>query len=1183
MEPKHTNQDQPDMTTGEAGRDTPARGTVCGSTIAQDRRDAQLAEFLVVRHEHWVTKGELAVQDRFPEANPCIDAQGLATDFQRLDDCLHQLEQARREKVLNSVGQGCNTITSTNNAKVGRLKAEQKECSGTEAMEAANVAHCDHGVQRIGRFEVLRELGRGGLGVVLLAYDPVLKRRVALKIPRAEALITAELRQRFEREAHAAARLTHPHIVPVHEVGTVGPICFIAAAYVEGQSLSEWLRMAAGPMAPRAAAELVAELAEAMHYAHGQGVLHRDLKPGNILLESFASPGSSSDTSNPAPWRVPKITDFGLAKLMDLASDETRTGVILGTPAYMSPEQVMGGKSKLGPETDVYSLGAILYELLTGNPPFRGASDTETLLQVTTSLPASPRRAQASIPPDLEAICLHCLEKHPQQRYPTAGELAADLRRFLASEPTLARPLSVAKRLHRWARRRPEYAALVSLGLAALLTITVGALVHTRQLNEALNLANRNAVLAEDNRKIAVNHENRANEQLYVARMRLASQMVQEGDIEAAERLMDEFGPGRELSRLRGVEWHVLRSEFDRASNSNGRQSTRILGHPDKVDTVRFTPDGRWLVTGCQDGHLRIRDATDHLLLWDIPAHQSCVNMVRISRDGRRMVTASCDATIRVWDINASGPPVPVHQLRHPAKTHRVAFSPDNKQIAVLCEGQPFGSNSCQGTLYVWNAETGERMHSADPTTPSGVCGLEWSPDGKYLVGLWDRLLLAFRTSDWSTRYRKQGLIRNIAFRPDSGELTMLTLTSIQQVDLDTNIESTLIETYPAMVFGWSADGRFVATGCPDAMIHIYDLRHAFRRHSFWQHHENRMIELAFSADNSQLTTAAFDNRVCVTELASRLSPQPILSYPLALSPDSPRQYDELRVTWLQDGVVRRVELDRVAQPNATDAELASEHGAVMDDSKLLDISALREPVDFRRMSSGGKRLAWIKEHQVAVADLDAKTLVDLPLELTTSTKQVFVFDHRPITLLFNHDSLVVWDLETKTLILTEPMDPGPRSEIMAELSSDGSRLLITDPFKSIRLVDLPTATCRFVEKVTPWHGTAPTFSPDGCYFAIVLNGSQVGVWDTESLERKQLLRPRRRPVLAAFSNDSRTLVLASEQDLTLWNTARGEEMVCLDMPAKPARIQFSPDGESLSWIAENSGRVEIYRWTKGQ
>jgi WD40 repeat protein/tRNA A-37 threonylcarbamoyl transferase component Bud32 len=1126
-------------------------------------RIEQMADILAPRHERMLTAVTLDDHHlgELPDESAELDDL-LVAEIEGLDHCLRRVERARRESIVHS-------------AQFGPKLEPQND----EIFEPGP-DHLDSMPGRLGRFEIVRELGRGGLGVVLLAYDPVLKRRVALKIPRAEALITAQLRQRFEREAQAAARLTHPHIVPVHEVGTVGPICFIAAAYVQGQSLSEWLRMAAGPMAPRAAAELVAELAAAMHYAHGQGVLHRDLKPGNILLESCVPPDGSSDTGNAASRPVPKITDFGLAKLMDLAGDETRTGVILGTPAYMSPEQAMGGKLKLGPETDVYSLGAILYELLTGKPPFRGDSDTETLLQVTSCLPVTPRRVEASIPADLEAICLHCLEKRPQQRYQTAAALAADLHHFLAGEPTVVRPLSATKRLFRWAQRRPEYAALAGLGLAALMTIAIGLIFHNRELGAALDLANRNAVLAEDNRQIAVNHENRANEQLYVAQMRLASQMLQDGDVEATKRLMDEFGPGRDLSRLRGLEWHVLRSEFDRAYNSDGRQSTRILGHPDKVDTVRFTPDGRWLVTGCQDGHLRIRNATDHLLLWDIPAHQSCVNMVRISRDGRRMVTASCDATIRIWDINSSGPPVPVHHLRHPAKTHRVAFSPDDKQIAVLCEGQPFGSDSCRGTLHVWNAETGERMHSADPTTPSGAWGLEWSPDGRYLVGLWDRLLLAFRTSDWSTHYRKEGLIRNIAFRPDSGELTMLTLNSIQQVDLDTKIEGTLIETLHAIMFGWSADGRFLGTGCPDSMLHVFDSRNAFRRHSFWQHHENRITELAFSPDNAQLATAAFDNRVCVTGLATRFGPQPTLSHPLVFSLDALRQYDGSRVTWLQNGVVRRVELDRVAQPDATDAELALEKDAVMDDSKLLDIPALREPVEFRRMSCGGKRLAWIKEHQVTVADLEAKNLVDLPLELTTSTKQVFVFDHRPIVLLINQDSVVVWDLETKTLIFTESRDSGPIGEIMAELSCDGNRLLITEPAKAIRLVDLPTATCRFVEKDNHWRGTGPTFSPDGRWFAIILNGAHVGVWDTESLERRHLLSPRRRPVLAAFSNDSRTLAFASEDNLTVWNTARGEEMICLNMPAKPARIQFSPDGQSLAWIAENSEKVEIYEWS---
>src|SRR5262249_51200406 len=229
----------------------------------------------------------------------------------------------------------------------------------------------------LGRFRLLRELGRGGFGVVYLASDPLLGREVALKVPRPEVGLTPELRERFAREARAAAGLEHPNIVPVYEAGEAGPVCFLVSADCPGVSLAQWLRGRAEPVPFRTAAALVATLADAMGHAHGRGVVHRDLKPANVLL------GAGQGTA-PAelPW-VPRITDFGLAKLMlGGAGGQTQSGAIVGTPCYMAPEQAGGKTRDVGPTADIYSLGTILYELLTGRPPLVGETDLDTLLQV---------------------------------------------------------------------------------------------------------------------------------------------------------------------------------------------------------------------------------------------------------------------------------------------------------------------------------------------------------------------------------------------------------------------------------------------------------------------------------------------------------------------------------------------------------------------------------------------------------------------------------------------------------------------------------------------------------------------------------------------------------------------------------------------------------------------------------
>ncbi len=329
--------------------------------------------------------------------------------------------------------------------------------------------------RRFGRFLVRRELGRGAFGVVSQAYDPHLRREVALKVPRAEVQVTPELRTRFRHEAMAAAGLDHPNIVPVYEAGEEGPVCFITSAYCPGTTLAAWLRRRSGPVPCNMAAGLVATLAEAVEHAHGRGVLHRDLKPSNVLLEVPATGEPAADGSE----LVPRITDFGLAKLLDAlpAEDSTAnptvTGVILGTPCYMAPEQAEGRAGAVGPAADIYSLGVILYEVLTGRPPFQEDSALETLVQVRTQDPLPPSRLRPRLPRDLETVCLKCLNKPPQARYPSAQALAEDLRRFLAALPIRARPTPAWERAFKWVRRHPARAAAVAAVASTAIAVAV--------------------------------------------------------------------------------------------------------------------------------------------------------------------------------------------------------------------------------------------------------------------------------------------------------------------------------------------------------------------------------------------------------------------------------------------------------------------------------------------------------------------------------------------------------------------------------------------------------------------------------------------------------------------------------------------------------------------------------------
>jgi serine/threonine-protein kinase len=328
-------------------------------------------------------------------------------------------------------------------------------------------------------YEVLGELGRGGMGVVYLARQEGLNRPVALKMIRAGQFPGPGELSRFRAEAEAVARLHHPNIVQVYEVGEQDGCPYFSLEYVEGGSLAR--RLAGSPLPARAAARLVETLARAMAYAHERGIVHRDLKPANVLLpeepaaqDRQPAVGEGSDTSpivlGPSCWRLPKITDFGLAKRLD-APGQTQSGAVVGTPSYMSPEQAAGDSKRIGPAADVYALGAVLYELLTGRPPFRAATAIDTVLQVLSEEPVPPSRLQPRLPRDLETVCVKCIEKEPARRYTSAEALAEDLRRFLADEPIRARRVGVAERAWRWGRRNRQTATL----LAALVVVCAGA------------------------------------------------------------------------------------------------------------------------------------------------------------------------------------------------------------------------------------------------------------------------------------------------------------------------------------------------------------------------------------------------------------------------------------------------------------------------------------------------------------------------------------------------------------------------------------------------------------------------------------------------------------------------------------------------------------------------------------
>ncbi len=311
-------------------------------------------------------------------------------------------------------------------------------------------------VRYFGDYELLEEIARGGMGVVYKARQVSLNRAVALKMILAGQLASEPDVRRFRLEAEAAANLDDPGIVPIYEVGEHEGQHYFSMGFVEGESLAE--KVAAGPLPARQAAWLVRSVAESVQYAHDRGVIHRDLKPANVLLDRQGKP---------------RITDFGLAKTTRDDRGLTATGQVMGTPSYMPPEQAAGRVDEIGPATDVYALGAILYCLLTGRPPFQASSRTDTLLQVMEKEPVPPRQLNEAVPRDLETIALKCLQKEPRRRYASARELALDVGCYLAGKPIVARPVGPAERLWRWCRRNPALAGASAIAALAILTLAI--------------------------------------------------------------------------------------------------------------------------------------------------------------------------------------------------------------------------------------------------------------------------------------------------------------------------------------------------------------------------------------------------------------------------------------------------------------------------------------------------------------------------------------------------------------------------------------------------------------------------------------------------------------------------------------------------------------------------------------